>query len=166
VVIAPTFGGTVTINPAGVGAINNMVIGNTVAQRGNFTTVDATGNVTSSTYFVGDGRYLVNLPNTQYSNANVIAFLPTYGGNIAAGNVSVTGNINVTGVVNGTLNGQLNGIVNNVNPVYGVWDFGYITPNTYSNPTQWIFALTGAGNIDMGTITAPGSLNIDIGTIF
>jgi hypothetical protein len=72
----------------------------------------------------------------------------------------------VAGNIYGIMNGQMNGLVNSVNPAYGTWDFGYILANTYTNPIQWIFASTPAGNIDMGTISAPGALNIDIGTIF
>ena len=168
VTLAPTFGGQVIINPAGLGSINNMTIGAGTPQSGAFTTVSASGNVTGS-YILGDGSQLTNVPGSgasNYSNANVAAFLPTYTGNISGGNISVTGNVNVSGGVNGVVYGQLNGLVNSVNTVYGEWDFGYITANTYTNPLQWIFAQTSLGNIDMGTITAPASYAIDIGTIF
>jgi len=168
ITISPTFGGTLTVNPAGIGSINNMVIGNGVPQSGYFTTVSASGNVTGS-YIIGDGSLLTNLPGgsgSNYSNANVAAYLPTYSGNIGSNNISATGNVDVSGRVNATVNGQLYGLVNGVNPDYGAWDFGYITANTYTNPLQWIFAQTSLGNIDMGTITAPASYAIDIGTIF
>ena len=140
--------------------MNNMVIGNTNAQSAKFTTVSASGNVTGA-YFIGDGSQLTNLPNTSsgtnYTNANVAAFLPTYTGVITAGSISVTGTVTAS---------QLNGLVNNVNTTYGQWDFGYVVANTYTNPTQWIFAQTSLGNIDMGTVAAPASYEIDIGTIF
>lgn len=165
--ISPTFSGTVTINPSGIGSIDNMVIGVNTPSTGSFTTVSATGNVTGA-YFVGDGSYITNLPVGNYSNANVSAYLPTYTGNLHAGNISVTGTTtsSVVGNVTGVVSGQLYGLVNGVNTEYGAWDFGYITANTYTNPTQWIFAQTSVGNIDMGTITAPASYEIDIGTIF
>ena len=168
VTLAPTFGGQVIINPAGLGSINNMTIGAVTPAAGSFTTVSASGNVIGA-YIIGDGSQLTNVPGSgasNYSNANVAAFLPTYTGNISGGNISVTGNVNVSGGVNGVVYGQLNGLVNSVNTVYGEWDFGYITANTYTNPLQWIFAQTSLGNIDMGTITAPASYAIDIGTIF
>ena len=168
VTLAPTFGGQVIINPAGLGSINNMTIGAVTPAAGSFTTVSASGNVTGA-YIIGDGSQLTNVPGggaSNYSNANVAAFLPTYTGNISGGNISVTGNVNVSGAVNGVVYGQLNGLVNGVNTVYGEWDFGYITANTYTNPLQWIFAQTSLGNIDMGTVTAPASYAIDIGTIF
>ena len=101
--------------------------------------------------------------------------MPTYTGNLSASNVlitntvSVQGNVNVAGNIDGNLNGTTNGIHNglvfSINILDLSWDFGYITANTYTNPVQYLFAATGAGNIDMGTITAPSSLEIDIGTI-
>ena len=161
VVIAPNFNGQVRITSDGVGSLDNMVIGAGTPQPGSFTNISATGTVTGA-YFVGDGSQLTNLPNsggngTNYTNANVAAYLPTYTGTVAAGNVSVTGRVTAA---------TINGLVNNVNTAYGEWDFGYIVANTYTNPLQYIFAQTSLGNIDMGSITAPASLNIDIGTIF
>jgi len=109
---------------------------------------------------------------TNYTNANVAAFLPTYTGNLSGNNLALTGsatvvgNVDVAGNVNAVVTGQLYGPVNGVNQLYGTWDFGYIAGNTYTNPIQWIFAQTSAGNLNMGTITAPTSYEIDIGTIF
>jgi len=220
--ISPTFGGTVTINPAGIGSIDNMNIGVTTPGTGKFSTLSATGNITGA-YFVGDGSQLTNLPVGNYSNANVAAYLPTYTGDVTAGNVLVTANVSATGNITGTyfvgngslltgitgsgsnytnanvaaylptytgnltagnisvtgtttssvvgnvtgiVTGQLYGLTNGVNTTYGAWDFGYIAANTYTNPLQWIFAQTSAGNIDMGTIASPASYEIDIGTIF
>jgi hypothetical protein len=144
---------------------------------GNITTagqITASGNITGA-YIIGDGSLLTNIvTGTSYSNANVAAYLPTYSGNLSAGNLSISGQANVTGNinvhstarVNGTVQGQLYGLTNGVNTIYGTWDFGFVTANTYDNPIQWIFAQTSAGNVDMGNITAPTSLSIDIGTIF
>jgi len=136
------------------------------------------GNIDAQ-YFVGNGSQLTGLPSG-YTNADVAAFLPTYTGVLAGNALSVTGNVTIGGStsaagnitvnylsrINGTVNGQLNGLVNSVNLQYGTWDFGAIAANTYTNPTQWIFAQTPAGNINMGTVTAPTALSIDIGTIF
>jgi hypothetical protein len=151
-------------------ATGNLAAGNVLTTG----QVSATGNVTGN-YIIGDGSLLTNIAaGTNYSNANVAAYLSVYSGNLLAGNVSVTGTSNVSGNinvhntarVNGVVQGQLYGLTNGVNTIYGTWDFGFIAANTYNNPIQWIFAQTSAGNVDMGNITAPASLNIDIGTIF
>jgi len=130
-------------------------------------------NVTANYYF-GNGSQLTGLPAT-YSNANVAAFLPTYTGNLLGGNLTITnnanvqGNVTVAGTIHGNLTGTTSGIHNGL--VYSIniqdlsWDFGYIAANTYTNPMQYLFAVTSAGNIDMGNITNPSSLNIDIGTL-
>ena len=134
VTIAPSFGGIVTISPTGIGSIDNMSIGTLIPQPGSFTNVSATGNVTGA-YIIGDGSFLTNVSGTgggNYGNANVAAFLPTYTGNISGDNISLAGNIDVAGNVNGVVNGQLYGLVNGVNPAYGAWDFGYIATNTSS----------------------------------
>jgi hypothetical protein len=52
--------------------------------------VSVTGNITGN-YFIGNGALLTGITaGSNYSNANVAAYLPTYSGNISAGNVSVT----------------------------------------------------------------------------
>jgi hypothetical protein len=169
-----TINGNLTANSvltsALMSATGNLAAGNVMTTG----QVSATGNITGN-YIIGDGSFLTNVAvGTTYSNANVAAYLPVYGGNVLAGNLSVTGTSNVSGNinvhntarVNGTVQGQLYGLTNGVNTIYGTWDFGFIAANTYNNPIQWIFAQTPAGNVDMGNITAPASLDIDIGTIF
>ena len=67
--------------------------------------VSATGNITANYYF-GNGSQLTGLPET-YSNANVANYLPTYSGNIGAGNIIFTSNSGVAYVNNITgLSGQ------------------------------------------------------------
>jgi len=52
--------------------------------------VSVTGNITGN-YFIGNGALLTGITaGSNYSNANVAAYLPTYSGNISAGNISVT----------------------------------------------------------------------------
>lgn len=89
-----------------------------------------------------------------YSNANVAAFLPTYGGNILANNITLSGNVA----------GNVNGLVHGIDIRYLVFDFAYLQPNTYNNPIQYLLATAGTGNVAFGTFTAPASLNIDFGT--
>jgi hypothetical protein len=61
--------------------------------------ISVTGNVTTATFFIGDGSQLTNLPIGNYSNANVANFLPTYSGNISGGNIGVSGAINAVGEI-------------------------------------------------------------------
>ena len=82
-------------------------------------------------------------------------YLPTYGGNIAANNITVTGNVV----------GNVNGLVHGIDIRYLVFDFAYLQPNTYNNPIQYLLATAGTGNVAFGTFTAPASLNIDFGTL-
>ena len=62
------------------------------------TTGSFTGNVTAS-YFIGNGSQLTGLP-ASYTDANVAAYLPTYTGNITAGNITATGNITADNIGN------------------------------------------------------------------
>ena len=49
--------------------------------------ITCTGNI-SGAFILGDGSQLTNLPAGSYGNANVAAYLPTFTGNIAAGNIT------------------------------------------------------------------------------
>ena len=48
------------------------------------------GNI-SGAFILGDGSQLTNLPAGDYSNANVALYLPTYTGNLAGGNILLSG---------------------------------------------------------------------------
>jgi hypothetical protein len=76
----------------------------------------ATGYITAN-YFVGDGGLLSNISGSgsDYSNANVANYLPTYSGNLASltGNVTTTANVSASYILgNGR---QLSGIYDNSN---------------------------------------------------
>ena len=75
-----------------VSATGNITGANIVATAN----VVASGNV-SGTYILGDGSLLTGLPAT-YGNANVAAYLPTFTGNLAGGNATITANIAAGGV--------------------------------------------------------------------
>jgi hypothetical protein len=53
--------------------------------------VSATGNV-SGNYILGNGSLLTGIP-AQYGNANVAAYLPTFTGNLAGGNATITNSV-------------------------------------------------------------------------
>jgi hypothetical protein len=60
--------------------------------------LNATGNVTGN-YILGNGALLTGLAAT-YGNSNVAAYLPTYTGNLSAGNAAIT-NLTSSNLVNG-----------------------------------------------------------------
>jgi hypothetical protein len=67
-------------------------IGNTGFNSANINaaSIESTGNIVSTAYFVGDGSFLTNIA-ASYSNIQVGSYLTTYTGNIAE--PSITGNI-------------------------------------------------------------------------
>ena len=189
---APGSNATFSIN----GTSNVVVVSDTQVDVTGI--ISATGNI-SGDFILGNGYYLTGISaGSSYSDANVAAYLPTYTGNLAGGNITVygtaytdniaattgannininstvtfagnanaTSNVNVTGTVNGNLVGNTtgthNGLVYSIDIRYLSWDFGTFT-GTYTNPIQYL--LDQAGGLDMGTILAPSSTNIDIGPI-
>jgi hypothetical protein len=82
-----TTAGTVTSNAQA--NITSVGVLTSLSVSGN---INATGNVTGN-YILGDGSQLTNLPAGNYSNANVAAYLPTFTGNLTAGNIGAVGKI-------------------------------------------------------------------------
>ena len=68
---------------------NANVVANLAALGSN--PISTTGNITAN-YFVGNGSQLTGIVSS-YGNANVANYLPTFSGNISAGNVSASGNV-------------------------------------------------------------------------
>jgi len=70
--------------------------------------ISVLGNVTAN-FFIGNGSQLTGITANSivggYSNANVANYLPTYSGNLTAGNVSISGNVTVNNSVNWSSNG-------------------------------------------------------------
>ena len=67
-------------------------------------TLSTTGNITGSYHF-GNGYYLTGIQaGTNYSNANVAAYLPTYTGDLYPGNITATGNVQGANLVVGSGN--------------------------------------------------------------
>jgi len=135
--------------------------------------INSTGSIiptANSIYSLGNATN--QWANLYVSNSSIHIdnqILTTYAGNLFFNdNLVFTGNgtsSNITANVTGTTTGLHNGLVNSFDIKALSWDFGYITANTYTNPIQYLFSVTSAGNIDMGTCTAPTALYIDIGTI-
>jgi hypothetical protein len=91
---------------------------NNVTATGNLTALNANlGNAASANYFIGNGSLLTGLP-ASYANANVANYLPTFAGNLTAGNISVSGDATITGnlTVSGTTT-TINSTVVTVNDI-------------------------------------------------
>jgi len=111
-----------TVAPTGayvagiVSATGNIYAGN-ISVSGNITgnisfdqSISVAGNVQANYYF-GNGSQLTGITANSivgaYSNANVAAYLPTYSGNLTAGNASIAGNITTNNSVNWSNNGAV-----------------------------------------------------------
>jgi len=103
----------VNITAAGGGGTVSLT-GGVIDVNGNLT---ANANVSTTGFFVGDGRYLTNLTGGTYGNTQVAQFLPTYtggiGGTFGATNIfrassgGVTANANVVSLYAGYLTNGL-----------------------------------------------------------
>ena len=131
----------------------NLEVGNNVI---------VTGNV-SAAYFLGDGSQLINLPvGSTYSNANVAAYLPVYGGTILVDLVNFTNNSGV--IEQGADRITITGNTQTVNTGVYLNDTGeasvfangpvVLVSNTTGliNPT-WTFDVS-------GNLTTPGNVTV------
>lgn len=87
----------------------NRISANTVSASGNIASgnlnVNAnvvTGNILTDGYYYANGVAFTGGAGN-YGNANVAAYLPTYTGNLAGSNISVTSNASVTGNISGNV---------------------------------------------------------------
>ena len=83
----------------GQGNLANVIFNNPANAWMIYPGIATPGNITG-TYIFGNGSQLTGLP-ALYGNANVANYLPTYTGNISAGNITVTSNI-VANVITAT----------------------------------------------------------------
>jgi len=118
----------------------------------------ATGYITAN-YFVGDGGLLSNISSgSNYSNANVANYLPTYSGNLASLTGNVTTNANISGsyiLGNGR---QLSGIdrISNGTSNIVILDNGNV--EITSGSETWFFINSGAMHCPpVSTIYAEGT---------
>jgi cytoskeletal protein CcmA (bactofilin family) len=121
----------------------NDYAGNINPATDNAYTLGDPANVWATVYantFIGDGSQLTGLP-ASYGNANVAAYLPTYTGNISAGNISVTGTTNIANanINNWTYLPQLWFVGKFVNATIGTTQNAdtLITWNDVNDPQGW-----------------------------
>jgi len=114
-----------------------FAFGSNVSVSSEVVTFNSLGNIRAN-YFIGNGSQLTGLP-ASYANANVAAYLPTYTGTLAAGNINATGNITATYIIgNGS---QLTGL-----------------PASYSNTNVAAYLPTYTGNFTAGNANVTGNI--------
>ncbi len=84
----------VTITATGDNGTGVVTINSSTVALGNIVSVNLDGN--SANVLHGDGTWSAD--QTTYSNSNVASYLPTYTGNVGAGNVNVTGTVYSNGI--------------------------------------------------------------------
>jgi hypothetical protein len=159
---ASSFAGTVTTNAQP--NITSVGLLTAVSASGNIST---TGNITGN-YHIGNGSLLTGIVSS-YGNANVTTLLAALGSNT----ISSTGNITTTANIAGNYilgNGsQLSGLpatYANANVATFLANFGSNTISTTGTINSGNIAITGGGNIAVGTVVitnnngAPATLNI------
>jgi hypothetical protein len=122
--------------------ISNIIVA--TANVGNLT---ATGNITAA-YIIGNGSQLTGLP-AAYGNADVANYLPTYTGNLSAGNVSFTGIANISGNISGNSLTSTSGyLLLGTGSLSVIGSDGGIFSSTISNINLGL-----AANVTMGSTT-------------
>ena len=149
-----------------VGTLANLSVAGNVATGG---VVSATGNITGS-YIIGNGSQLTGLP-ASYSNANVAAYLPIYTGNIAGGNIGVSGAINAVGEITsfanlvttgqvqatGNITGSNLGLTGAMSATGNIRGANFISSGVVSVAGN-ITAANFLGNVAAGTVSASGNI--------
>ncbi len=140
-----------------------------ITSVGTLTALTVSGNV-SGNYILGNGSQLTGLPE-QYGNANVAAYLPTYTGNLAANNITITGvsTGNAAGL-SAVTGANVSGTVANAtyadtaNIAYSV--SGSNVSGTVANATYAVSAGSADSATTAGTVTTNAQPNItSVGTL-
>ena len=136
-----TSGSFVVANIVTTGAYGNISGANVITAN----TLVANGNVTG-TYFVGNGAFLTGLTaSSNYGNANVASYLPTYTGNITAGNILSDNHLYANGV---SILAGITGNYGNTNVatyLSGSVSVGNLTANTNVTVTSNLIVGSGSG---------------------
>ena len=158
----PTSSGNII---AGIAGTANII---TWAPTGEYVTgeVSATGNITSNSYFVGNGAFLTGISSSSNSiiNGGSSVLIPTTGGNINM-NVAGSGNIvtiavdgqSVTGNVTASGNIQGNYILGNGSQLTGIT----VGASTLANGTSNVNIPSTSGNVITSVAGTPNVVVVD-----
>jgi len=133
-------------NITSVGSLTSLTV------TGNITTGNINGaNIVAANFFSGDGGFLTNV----YSNSSVANYLPTYTGNLSAGNLNVTGNVSAGNLLGIFANGNSSVRIPAAN--------GNVNISAVGNAN--ILIVTGIGVNVTGTLNTTGNSNVgNLGT--
>lgn len=148
-------------------------------------TATVSGNVVAGEFFIGDGAYISNINAANivgaYSNANVSDYLPTFTGNLNAGNIFATDDIETAGYFRGNgafitglpasygnsnladIGSNAIGTTGNISAGYFIGDGSQLTglPASYGNADLANIganAIGTTGDITAGNITVTGNV--------
>ena len=127
------------------GAINNIPIGNITPSTGKFTSLSATGNITTSQYFLGNGALLTGINTSSIQNGTSSVSIPIANGNI---NLSVGGTSNIA--VFSTSGGAITG---------NLVASGNITGNYIIGNSSQLSSLSVTGNTTTGNLLTGGVIS-------
>ena len=138
--------------------LNANIVNSNLTSVGTLTTLDVTGNISTSNYFIGNGAFLTGISGV-YSNSNVANYLPTFTGNLSAGNATL-GNLTTSNYFSGTLgsgntyiqipsvtSGNMNFVAN------GVSTMSLIGSNVNVSGNVNTIGMFATGNISSGNAT-------------
>jgi hypothetical protein len=187
--LAPTGTGTVTINPATAGTMNNVVIGGSTPLAGTFTTVNTTGlatlnslstgaatitggAITNTTISGSTGSFttlaasgLTHITDTTQSTVSTDGALVVAGGVGVGKDVSVGGNIRVAATTTlGTVTVDALGTISTTSGALTLAPTGNVIINSLSYPTVdgavgTVIMTDGAGHLSMKPIIQVGAGN-------
>ena len=169
-------------NITSVGTLTSLAVtGNIRAGNANL------GNIATANFYYGDGGFLTNVAaNGSYSNSNVANYLPTFTGNVGAGNVNATGTVYTSGIsstglasltiLNVSTTANL-GAVGNVRITGGTSGQKLTTDgagnlswtndanSNYGNSNVAAYLPTYTGNVGAGNIRSAGNLGVTANTL-
>jgi hypothetical protein len=149
-----------------VGTLTSLAVTGNIT-GGNLNTgaqVVATGNITTSSYFIGNGSQLVGLP-AGYTNANVNTLLAAWGSNTLSTTGNITaGNLSGTSIV-GTLTTAAQTNITSVGTLTSLAVTGNITGGNLSVSTGLV-TLGGIVNANGNAVGNIGSSTLYFNTVF
>jgi hypothetical protein len=148
-------------NITSVGTLTSLVVtGNIRAGNANL------GNIATANFYYGDGGFLTNVAGngSNYSNSNVANYLPTYTGNVGAGNINVTNTANLGAVGNVKITGGTSGQKLTTDGA-GNLSWTNDANSSYGNSNVAAYLPTYTGNVGAGNIKSAGNLGVTANTL-